>query len=126
VCDTEEHLYKLTAAIAEKHFGSTIEGVLYPTMAQWCNADNFALEPRFVDRSLAFLYAERVRVDASNGVELHVTPIDFARPDAEGKLKWTGKPPNWVIKKDWGSLRMVSEGGAWTARDQAGQEVFPE
>src|SRR5207237_6366893 len=50
-----EHLYIPSAAVAEKHFGGMIDAVIYPTLAQFGNADNLAIEPRFADEHVRFL-----------------------------------------------------------------------
>ena len=65
VATHEAWRYKLSAAIAEKLLGRNserIQGLMYPTIPMWGNADNFALRPDYADRCLRPVYAELLRI----------------------------------------------------------------
>jgi hypothetical protein len=125
VPDGSDHEYRLAAAIAEKHVGGPhLHGVMYPTMAQAANAENFAIDPVFADANIQFLYAEIYRIDSREGFSCGATRIDAARADATGALTWSGEQVRWLVPLR-GTLKMVEEGGDWTARDVFGNEVLP-
>ena len=99
--------YKITAAIAEIHYGTLegkqdgIAGVLYPSVASRANGDNLALLPWFVDASVRWVKAIHVRVSEALVVGWVVQEIDTARAvDDIGNLQWAGHPPKIVLDKN--------------------------
>src|SRR5690242_20839637 len=74
ISNQNPEVYKLTIAIAEKHYFESInsanpnytEGfnaLLYPTIAMRGNGDNFAIKPSFIsDGGLEFINVEYVEV----------------------------------------------------------------
>jgi hypothetical protein len=112
VPEGQDDLYRLTAAIAEKHLGGPIDAVMYPAMAQWANADNFAIEPKFVDFHVQFLYATSVRIGKEDASTFEVSEVDFAKADGVGKLHWTGRPMQWPLKGQGDVLILKEEAGS--------------
>lgn len=88
----EEHLYKISVAIAERYLGKPFNAILYPSMAQYANSDNLAIEPEFTDQHIKFLYAERVRIEKKYDSKYDIKKIDFATADTTGSLIWKGRP----------------------------------
>lgn len=120
-------LYKLPIAVAEKFLVSDLfDGILYPSIAMRANADNIALNPAYVDRSLKFVSAEFVRVDKVLDFKYEVTVLDFANEvRTDGSLVWLGRRPNWKLTEKGQMLRMIVEDGRWVARTAAGDLVEP-
>ena len=59
-----EHLYKVTAAIAELYFEqSQFGGLLYPSVALSAASDNLAVKPHFVDTSMHPVAVEYLRIE---------------------------------------------------------------
>jgi hypothetical protein len=102
--------------------GPELHGVMYPTMTQAANSENFAIDPIFADAHIQFLYAEIYRIDSQAAFSYHVTPIDTARASATGALTWSGEKVQWQLRGD-GVAK--AEGGAWTVYDKDGNEVLP-
>jgi hypothetical protein len=87
----EEQLYnKLTVAVAEKLFdGDPFDGLLYPSVKMYANADNIALKPRFADEHLRFLKAELVRIEAVREFAYNIQVLDTAPEIApNGTIEW--------------------------------------
>ena len=89
--------YKLTAAIAELHYGlleggaRQFAGAMYPSVAMWANGDNIALRPWFVDAHMHLTKAIHIRVDSTEDKTFSITELDKAFDvDSQGKLRWVG------------------------------------
>ncbi|AWA31071.1 hypothetical protein HYN48_13790 [Flavobacterium magnum] len=85
------HLYKLTIAIAEKHFKSEIfDGLVYPTVAMRGNAENFAIKPNYIDDgNLLFLGVEFIEVTKQYDFKYDINILDSANSISEqGMIEW--------------------------------------
>jgi hypothetical protein len=124
----QEHLYKLSIAIAELHFSNDMfGGLLYPSMAIRSNADNLVLKPECVDKHLSLRKVEYIRVDETDDKGFKVSILDFADTfDENGHIKWKGRHPRWVIREKGQALRLAVENGKWVARNEKGEKVEPE
>jgi hypothetical protein len=122
----EEHVYKLTVAVAEKLFAVDLfDGLLYPTVPMRANADNIALKPIYADTHLRFLGAAFVRIDAERDFAYDITVLDTAREvGTDGAIYWTGRRDQWVVR-DGRSLTFTVQNGKWVALDAAGNIVEP-
>lgn len=137
----EEHLYKLSIAIAEKlyldplHMDSIGDefqgerrfgGILYPTIAMRANSDNIALLPEFVDRFLHLEAVEWIRVDAEDlDLKYQVTNLDFANSfSSEERLDWKGRLAQWVVGPGR-EVRVSVENGKYVVRDEKENIVEP-
>lgn len=136
-----EHLYKLSAAIAEKLYignvnmeqaGGAFEGepkfggLLYPTIAMRANSDNVALIPEFVEQYLELISVEWIRVDSKEpDFKYKVTALDFANSfSGAGEIHWKGRLPQWRVQP--GEQVMISvEKGKYVVRNERGEEVEP-
>jgi hypothetical protein len=102
------------------------EGLMYPTVAMFGNADNFALRPRVADTHLRPIYAGFLEVTAVSGTEFSVTVIDEARAfRSTGDIGWIGHPGQWTIDTPGGQLRFEAVDGHWVARNEMGEIVDP-
>jgi hypothetical protein len=132
----DDHLYKLSAAIAERLLGNVTDrrdeakrmagpklpdyrkfaGIMYPSIAMSCNADNLALTPEFVEAHLALEQVEYLRVDSIPvPLQYKYTPIDFANNfDKDGTIKWLGRVQRYTFPANAGV----------TASEIAGETVF--
>jgi hypothetical protein len=128
VAQSDEHLYKLTVAVAEKLFAADLlDGLLYPTVAMRANADNFALKPRYADNHLRFLKAEFARIDGVRDFAYDITALDTATTlDDDGTIRWKGRLDIWVLRNQGDQLTFQVENGEWVARDPDGNIVKPE
>lgn len=129
VPDSEAFRYKISAAVAEVLLGEKpepIQGLMYPTVPMWANADNFALRPRFADRCLQPIYAEYVEVTKVADQELGVAFLDEARRfRADGSVEWLGHEATWRLEGQ-GTLTFEETDGHWVARDHGGTIVDPK
>lgn len=137
----EDHLYKMSIAIAEKlylgplnmdSFGGEFDGegriggLIYPTIAMRANSDNVALTPGFVDRYLSLETVEWIRIDSDRAdFKYQVTNLDFANSfGSDGQIDWKGRCANWTIGP--GQQRFISvEHGKYVVRDELGNIVEP-
>src|SRR4051812_31355875 len=109
-----DHIYKLSIAIAEKHFGNikndqftTTElppdlfsdrrfaGLIYPALAMRANGDNLVFLPEFVDRCFELVSVEFIRVNAVSGeLKYDITTLDVADTfTSDGLIEWKGGVP---------------------------------
>ena len=127
VSSVDDHLYKLTVAVAEKLSSDPqFNGLIYPTVAMRANADNFALKPQFADAHLKFVKAEFARIDTVRDFGYDINVLDTAtalQPD--GSIQWKGRLDNWILGPGE-QLIMHAENGEWVAKDLAGNIVAPE
>ena len=123
----EEHLYKITIAIAQSMFADKLfDGLLYPSIAMFANGDNLAIKTEFADTALTlerveFMTVRAVR-DKQFEVDVHDTAIEQT-PD--GCIAWRGRLDQWVLAKKGDTLMFTAENGRWVARDLAGRVVEP-
>lgn len=130
VSQEENYLYKLSAAIAQIHYGHPTKGLLgiiYPSIPLQANAINFALKPRFVDSNLRFDRAEFIQIDA-----VHDSTFDFTITDVtneisrSGSIAWKGRTDAWVLRNKGDQLTIAIENGKHVARDESGNIVDTE
>jgi len=122
-----EHEYILTIAIAEKLFSHGLyNGLLYPSIALWANADNFALKTNYVDNNLRFIKAEYANITDAKENFFNVTVLDTATELlADGTIVWKGPPDKWVIPPGE-TVKVSSENGKWVVRNASGKIVEPQ
>jgi hypothetical protein len=141
VAHGNEHLYKLSVAIAERLCSGSINGssedqklgldrfagVMYPPVAMRANADNLALFPEFVDRCLRLEAVEWIRVDEQRqDFKYNITKLDFAGTfGSSGEIEWKGRLPQWKLERRGEQLIFAVENGQWVARDEGGNVVKP-
>lgn len=121
-------IYKLTIAIAEKHYLADIfEGLLYPTIPMKANADNFAIKPSFIDSGgIVFEEVEFIEVTKIYDFKYDINILDWANSiSGTGTIEWKGRLPQWTIKEKGGELKFNAENGKWIARDKNGNIVEP-
>ena len=124
----EEHLYKLSIAVAEKHLhGEMFAGLLYPSVARQANADNMALKPDYVDRGMCLEEVQYIQVNKhQNELEYDIAVLDSANEFTDtGEILWKGPPKKWILDKEGAGLLFRVESGKWVARNKAGEVVEP-
>lgn len=120
--NTEEIYYKLTSSIANIMMSSeVIQGLLYPTVQMWANANNILLKPSFVDEHMDFVNVEVGKIRHENGNYI------FDRIDSatnanmiDGKLAWSGRPLEWNITKRGMYTAEGTAKGVWAIREPSG------
>ena len=124
----QEHLYKLSIAMAELHFSNDMfGGLLYPSMVMRANADNLALKPECVNGHLSLRKVEYIRVDETGDQGFKVTILDYADTfDEDGRIQWKGRHPHWFMREKGQVLHLAVENGRWVARNEKGEVVEPE
>jgi hypothetical protein len=89
-----EHLYKVTVGLTDYFIrggGTVFDGLCYPTIAMWGNADNLALTPACASNGLDFFMAEHLRITRIEGSEMTFDLLDTASTLGQGGvLNWTG------------------------------------
>lgn len=126
---SQEHLYKISIAIAEHHFQQNIfAGLLYPTLAMKANTDNLVLKPEVVDKYLILKKVEYIFVEeVVENEKFKVKILDFANSfDTNGQIQWKGHRPQWVLKEEGEMLNFSVENNQWVARNARGEIVEPE
>ena len=121
----EEYLYKITIALAEKHFLDDIfNGLLYPSIAIKGRSDNLALKPHYVDKNLMIERVEFIQIISVKGFEYKIKVLDLATSfGKDGSIEWKGHPGKWYLKKKGDELILAVENGRWVARDKEGKIV---
>ena len=120
----QEYLYKVSIAIAEKHFRNNIfNGLLYPSIVMNAEADNIALKTNFVDEYLAIekvIYVKVIDIDKNNEYRYEVLTHaeEFTK---SGEINWAQK---WMMN-DNNVLIFKVENDRWVARDERGNIVDP-
>lgn len=131
VSATEPWRYGLSAAVAEVMLGALTEpinGLLYPTVPMWGNADNIALRPEWSDHGLRPVHAEFVQVTDVAPPNVTYDVLDEARHfDDNGSIDWLGHQGQWELANPNDELTFLSVlGGYWEARDAHGNVVDPK
>lgn len=124
----EEHLYKLSIAIAEKHVhGEKFAGLLYPSVTQHANADNMAIKPDYVDRGMCVEEVQYIQVNKHpKELEYNIVVLDSANEFAGGgEILWKGPPKKWILDRKGAMLFFRVEKGKWVARNKTGDVVEP-
>ncbi|UOQ71897.1 RES family NAD+ phosphorylase [Hymenobacter cellulosilyticus] len=116
VHDDNHHHYRLSVAIAEAcELGTAFDGLLYPSAAMPSPAHNLALHPSCLDTGkLRLQYVEYLTVNRVETETIDVQSHDFANsvlPD--GRLKWLGRPGNWVLREGGISTDCRYDAGQW-------------
>ena len=121
----EEYLYKITIALAEKHFSDDIfNGLLYPSIAIKGRSDNLALKPNYVDKNLVIERVEYIQIISVRGFEYKIKVLDLATSfGKDGSIEWKDNPGKWYLKKKGDELILTVENGRWVARDKEGEIV---
>jgi hypothetical protein len=126
----DEYLYKLTVAFSEKllHGGNfSFDGLLYPTIPMWGNADNLALTASATSGGLRFVHAEYLKMKTVESPTMTFDTLDTATSVLEdGLLSWKGHPDQWTLRNRGDRLTLSNENGCWVARDLSGQIVEPD
>jgi len=111
VTDDQRHHYKITAAIAEVHYGrlrgeeNKIAGVVYPSVRGAGNSDNVALLPWFADANLELTKALHFRVTEINDLSFAKDDLNEGFPDCDGNISWTSRGGVIVLDRPGGSYR---------------------
>ena len=125
VNEGEEFLYKITIALAEKHFSDDIfNGLLYPSIAIKARSDNLALKPHYVDKNLMIERVEFIQIISVKAFEYKIKTLDLATSfGKDGSIEWKGHPGKWYLKKKGDELILAVENGRWVARDKYGKII---
>jgi len=125
VSEGKEYLYKISIALAEKHFSDDIfNGLLYPSIAIKGRSDNLALKPQYVDKNLTIGRVEFIQIILVKGFEYKIKVLDLATSfGKDGSMEWKGHPGKWYLKKKDDELILAVENGRWVARDKNGKVI---
>jgi hypothetical protein len=140
----QEHLYKLSAAIARPFLHDVAEdekvegvrdnrmaGLLYPAIAALGHGDNLALKPEIVDRYLAIEQVEYNQVVDRKEDGKYTTyenkHIDFANSfGASGEIEWKGRCAQWnIVIPPGGQVQISNENGRTVYRNESGEVIDP-
>lgn len=122
-------LYKLTIAIAEKHYmGDMFAGLLYPTIPMKANADNFAIKPSIIDTGgLIFKDVYYIEITKVYEFKYDINRLDWANSISnDGEIEWKGRLPVWKLKENGEELKITVQDGKWVARDSNENILIPE
>lgn len=119
------HLYNLTNAIANKLLtGDVFNGILYPSILMFGNADNIVLKPEVFDKVLEFVSVEFVNITVATDSEYKFTGIDSAVQIENNTIKWTGKLLSWKVLQDE-PIIAKRNGDSWTVTNDNGDIILP-
>ena len=141
--------YKLTIAIAEKHYFENVifsndkndeyikgfQALLYPTIAMKASSDNFAIKPSFILDggldlvSVEFLEATEGGTEIINfdGIEYRIETL--AESDSfldDGTIVWQDSIKHWAKGVNFEDLTYTFEEDKWVARDADGNIIEPD
>ncbi len=139
ISNQNPEIYKLTIAIAEKHYFQSInstnpnytEGfnaLLYPTIAMRGNGDNFAIKPSFVlNGGLEFISVEYVEVIGIQDFKYEINTLAESNTiNQDGTIIWEERIQHWSKLVNFEDLTFDFEDGKWVARDDDGNVVDPD
>lgn len=142
---TKDGLYKISAAIAELHLGNIADkdtefsGILYPSASMAANADNLAIQPKFVDQSLKFKKAVHVKIENRYGNKFDITKKNESISTLKnGTIVWLGRLLKWEVpprsqlsflgvagRDSYGDYEIGTDGkySHWLVKDRDGRIV---
>jgi hypothetical protein len=126
------NLYKITIAIAEKHYSEDesvnvlFDGILYPSIPMSANGDNLAIRQSFVDEgNLEFMEAEWIQIKNVHDMKFDVEVLDWANSiTSEGKINWKGRLQLWDVHSDEG-FYFADENGRRIGKNKYGETIEP-
>jgi hypothetical protein len=126
------NLYKITIAIAEKHYSEDeslnvlFDGILYPSIPMSANGDNLAIRQSFVDDgNLEFMEAEWIQIKNVHDMKFDVEVLDWANSTtSEGKINWKGRLQLWDVHPDEG-FYFADENGRRIGKNKYGETIEP-
>ena len=133
----DEHLYKISVAIAEPLFRAGFEfrdvpgytgaprvaGLLFPSIATLGNNDNIAFLTEVVDDSLTLEFVEWSRVESVAHERITLTPVDCASSfGPRGEIEWLGRQPRLLVPPG-GRHTWAPDGTVIEAFDAAGRRI---
>jgi hypothetical protein len=143
ISSSEEHLYKISNAVA--HFllhdihedvripgvkTNQMAGLVYPAIAMLGHSDNLAIKTDVVDNYLRLEQVEYLRVEskAVDGkfVTYNNTHLDFANTFAGDIVEWKERPAQWnIVIPPGGVVRGSTENGRQVFRDVDNNIIDP-
>ncbi len=132
ISKSNPNLYKLTIAIAEKHYSEDensnvlFGGILYPTIPMNANGDNLVIRQSFVDEgNLEFMEAEWIKVKNMHDFKFDVDVLDWANSiSSTGIIEWKGRIQLWDIFPDEGFYFAI-ENGRQIGKNRYGETIQP-
>lgn len=130
ISDNNNYLYKITNAIAEKHYSEggisdalMFKGLVYPTIRMNANADNFAITQLAIDKG--FLKFEKVEyIEILKGVNdsFSYKILDVAFNICNKEIQWKNLCKNWIVDSS-DEIYLVEEGNEILAYDSLGEVI---
>ena len=119
-------MYKLTIPIARQLMsGDNFNGIFYPTVKMYGNADNVALKTDFVKRSLKLVSVEFAIISGRTSGNFNIEIQDSSTEwNSEGDINWSGRLLGWNYKGP-SNVKMTAEGGEWHNIDEADRRIDP-
>ena len=148
VAEDKNHLYKVSAAIAEllgfnfkgeekferikkdlhKGTGASFDGILFPTIIRKGIADNFAIRKHSVDTKLRFLCADQIRITAIENGNISYEEINYANSaDEHNNIEWKGRKGTFSTTGEGDIMKMEKIGeNEWSVSvtDKNGKRVL--
>ena len=126
---TDDNYFKLTSVLANIMMqADLLNGLIYPTIQMWGNADNILLKPDYVDKHLEFVNVEYIHIKENDGKGFSIDRIDSATATTvnEGTLNWSGRPLQWVLsEKGMTATFEYKADGTWVGKNQDGEIISP-
>lgn len=123
---TETDKYKLTNAITN-HFlaGDIFDGIMYPTVRMFGNADNIALRTSFVDHGLSLVSIEYLKITSKDGTRFTTETLDTSTEwDEDGVISWSGRILGFNFKGP-SETKLQFDGSEWVTKDIDGSRMDP-
>ena len=128
VTEAESYRYKVSAAVAEKLLGENpepMQGLMYPTVPMWANADNFAfgmlaamLMVAMEQRSVSEQISRRVRLFSAVGICVSLAASHATGQSGPLTPPVTASPRDrhWSASKPWLAAMPTSWLATWAGR----------
>lgn len=123
VPDNENYKYKLSLAITNKLISDPFDGIMYPSLALFGNADNIILNPSYVDKNLKLVSIEYYKIKSIKDAMYEIEILDTATEISnDGKIVWSGRHLSWSVKND-AKFAVVNQ--EYIARETDETFIFP-
>ncbi len=126
IAPDQTDLYKITIPIAGKLMsGDIFNGIFYPTVKMFGNADNVALKTDFVKRSLKLVSVEFASITGRTSENFNIEILDTSTEwSPDGIIKWSGRMLGWNYTGP-SNIKMTADGGEWLNKDEADRRIDP-
>ncbi len=131
ISEEDEHLYKLTIAIARIHLhdvnDNRFAGLYYPTVRLNGDEENFAIDKNVVDHGLLdFEGIQFIEIIDRIYNRYKYSILDIAEDITDYNINWKNLSNHWTVYDDSEDLYFIEEGGNIFAYNQDGDKILSD